>query len=71
MDCPHCSQELNYSDYYFTGNYSAYKKGYANNGFEKKGDIYKCSNEECESQTFNGHFYTKINSDELFEGYPC
>ena len=37
---------------------------------QKKGDIYQCQNEECESQVFNGHFYDHCDGD-LREGYPC
>lgn len=36
----------------------------------KKGDIFKCSNEECESETFNYYFYTDQQGN-LQEGYPC
>jgi hypothetical protein len=35
-----------------------------------EGDIYKCENQDCESEVFNYFFYTLGNSD-LKEGYPC
>ncbi|MFQ3543532.1 hypothetical protein Q7A53_05550 [Halobacillus rhizosphaerae] len=70
MECPCCESELAYEDWYYTGNYSAYEKGYEDSGFKKLGDIYKCSNEECDY--FEEYFHTRNNDDsQLFEGYPC
>jgi hypothetical protein len=71
MICPYCEYELEYHDYYFKGNYEAYNKGHSNSGFKKLGDIYRCPNEDCESQVFNGHFHTRGDNDELIEGHPC
>jgi hypothetical protein len=62
MECPYCSIELNYNDYYGLGNPFS-------TGFKKQGDIHRCENEECE--VYMEHFYTRNNWDELFEGYPC
>jgi len=70
-ECPYCKQELSYHDWFYTGNHAAYEKGYEGSGFKKLGDIYKCGNEDCDSQSFNYSFYTRIGSDELLEGYPC
>lgn len=64
MDCPYCGKELKYHDWFGT-------KMKFNGSGNKKGDIYKCENEECESSDFNNSFYTRGNSDELHEGYPC
>ena len=62
MDCPYCEQELDYIDYY--GHYLG------NDGWNKVGDIFKCSNENCDSEIFNYFFYTD-EQDNLHEGYPC
>lgn len=64
MKCPYCKQELKWHDWFGTN--------MKFNGLgDKKGDIYKCENEKCDSQSFNYSFYTRINDDELKEGYPC
>lgn len=65
MECPCCNQEIEKKDEY--GRFNVRFHG----DFIKSGDIYQCENEECESQAHNGHFHTRGNSDELFEGYPC
>ena len=62
MECPYCEQELEYHDYY------GYYLG--NDSWDKIGDIFKCSNEECESEVFNYYFYTDKQGN-LHEGYPC
>jgi hypothetical protein len=46
MECPYCGAELKYHDFYYSGNYAAYEKGYAGSGFKVKGHIYKCPNSE-------------------------
>ena len=63
MECPYCENELRWIDYF--GFYLG------NDKWDKKGDIYKCDNESCESEIFNYHFHTYINNDNLKEGYPC
>lgn len=63
MKCPYCESELEYHDYF--GRYLG------NDTWDKKGEIYKCENEECESQSFGGFFWTTMTSDRLNEGYPC
>jgi hypothetical protein len=63
MECPYCGQELEYHDYF--GRYLGKDR------WDKKGEIYKCQNEECESMVFNYFFYTRLDSDNLQEGYPC
>jgi hypothetical protein len=65
MECPYCNQGMQKHDEY--GRFNIRFHG----DFIKSGDIYKCENEQCESQCHNGHFYTRGNSDELNEGYPC
>ncbi len=62
MNCPYCNKELIYHDW-FGHNMKLDGSGV------KCGDIYKCENEKCEvcGQTF----YTRGNSDELKEGFPC
>lgn len=62
MECPYCGEELECIDYY--GHYLG------NNNWDKLGDIYKCENQECESEVFGYGFYTDLN-DNLHEGYPC
>lgn len=62
MICPYCNQELKCIDYY--GFYLG------NDKWNKQGDIFKCSNEECESEVFNYYFYTD-KQENLHEGYPC
>ena len=61
-ECPDCGQELKYDDYFGLGIPGR-------EGFRKTGDIYQCDNEDCPE--FQSHFYTRIGSDELNEGYPC
>jgi len=63
MDCTYCNEELELHDYYGQGIPG-------NNNFKKIGDIFKCINEDCESEIFNYFFYTNL-SGQLFEGYPC
>lgn len=63
MECPYCGQELDYHDYY--GRLCAHQDG------KILGEIYKCLNEDCESETFNYYFHTREFSVELHEGYPC
>lgn len=62
VKCPYCGQELSYTDYY--GHYLG------NDTWIKKGDIYECSNQECESEHFNYNFYADLDGN-LFKGYPC
>ena len=61
MECPYCEKEMLCWDYYGLG-----IPGKAD--FEKKGDIFKCDNEECEC--YQETFYTDEH-EELREGYPC
>lgn len=71
MECIYCGCELTHIDTfgYFNVKYHG--------DFIKSGDIYKCESEEkegedeCESSAHNRYFYTRGNSDELKEGYPC
>lgn len=65
MECPYCEQELEWCDYF--GNLD----DNTISGIKKKGDVYKCPNEKCESETFNYYFYTILDDNELREGYPC
>ena len=64
-ECPYCGEELMYDDYY--GRICAHQDG------KTIGEIYKCCNEECESEMFNYSFYNEsgLGNDELQEGYPC
>ena len=62
MYCPYCDTELEWTDYFGK---------YQNGAIDKRGDIYKCPNEECESMVFNYFFWDTINNDTLHEGYPC
>ena len=61
MNCPICGEELAYSDYF--GRIAAHQDG------KKCGDIYKCTNEECDG--YEQTFYTCVGSNEVHEGYPC
>lgn len=70
MECPCCEKELCHYDSYFTGNYSAYLKGYSDSGYQEVGDIFRCENEECEC--FETFYHTRYEDDsDLHEGYPC
>lgn len=60
MNCPSCGEELKWDDYY--GIYLG------NNQWDKKGDVYKCDNEECEC--YQESFHTDLD-DNLYVGYPC
>ena len=51
------------------GKWSGSELGQLVSYFLKEGDIFVCKNEECEG--FDEKYYTKGNSDELYEGYPC
>ena len=70
VECPYCGEELQCIDYYGHTRYAERYWIYPRSWIEKEGDIYQCQNEECESQTFNGHFYDRCDGD-LREGYPC
>ena len=65
MNCPCCGQELNHHD--------SFGKYLGNDKWDFSGDIYKCTNEECESEVFNYCFYNYSyrGDDTLQEGYPC
>lgn len=64
MDCPYCGQELEHHDCF--GRICRHQDG------KIKGDIYKCLNEECDSEMFNFYFYTYRGQEyHLKEGYPC
>ncbi len=65
MNCPYCNGELTWHDYFGKLNHKSMS------GIDKRGDIYKCENEECESETFNYCFHTYLPDGELKEGYPC
>ena len=60
MLCPYCSHELGYHDWFGTN---------MGRNPHKTGDIYICQNEDCEA--YEQHFYTRINDNELYEGFPC
>lgn len=67
MECPCCGEELEHHDFY--GRLALHQDG------KKIGDIYHCPNGRnedgsCESEAFNGTFYTDERG-ELHEGYPC
>jgi hypothetical protein len=78
MECPYCGAELNCIDYYGKTKYADHYYIYPQSWIEKEGDIFKCPNSDgfedceecCDSNMFNGHFYTDRN-DNLHEGYPC
>lgn len=70
MICPYCGNELELHDYYGKVQYAEHYYSYPRSYIKKTGDIYKCLNEECESEVFNYLFYTDSN-DNLHEGYPC
>ena len=65
MECPYCFEELEWHDYF--GKYT----GQGMSGMDKRGNIYKCPNEECDSQSFNYFFWNTLTNEELREGYPC
>lgn len=69
MECPCCGVELSHTDSYYTGNYSAYEKGYENSGYQVLGDIYKCLNEKCEA--FDEVYHTRGDDGDLYDGHPC
>lgn len=69
MECPICEKELKCIDYYGKTKYAEHYWIYPQSWIEKEGDIFVCKNEECEG--FDEKYYTKGNSDELYEGYPC
>ena len=62
MECPYCGAELDLDDFY--GHYLG------NGNWDKQGDIYKCPNQECESEVFGYFFHTDLQEN-LYEGYPC
>lgn len=72
--CPYCDCNFSYRDEYFTGRPENFY-GTASNGIYYPstkvhlGNIYKCINEECEA--YEQYFYTKTDSNQIYEGYPC
>lgn len=62
MNCPYCDVELVWDDYFGKWN------GHA---IDKRGDIYKCPNDECDSGVFNFFFWNTLKDESLREGYPC
>lgn len=69
MTCPYCEKELKDEDVYGI-NLRLDSFNMIKPGFEKQGDIFKCLNEECESEAFNYLFHTDPTG-ELHDGYPC
>jgi len=67
-ECPYCGEELEYQDYF--GRISGWNQFFNEPIIDHEGDIYKCLNEECESEAFNYYFYDFCD-DILREGYPC
>jgi hypothetical protein len=79
IKCPYCGAELKCIDYYGKKKYADHYYIYPQSWIEKTGDIFQCPNsggfeeddtECCESEMFNGYFYTDISGN-LREGYPC
>lgn len=64
MECPYCGEELVHWDSF--GRVAAHQDG------KIFGNIYKCPNEECDSDIFNRYFYERIYpvQEGLKEGYP-
>jgi len=46
MECPYCSAELVWNDYYGKTKYAEHYYLYPQSWIEKEGDIYKCPNHE-------------------------
>jgi hypothetical protein len=71
MECTGCGSELTHVD-----TFGFFNKRF-HGDFQKSGDIYRCESEpkegeeECPSEVHNRYFWTRRNSDELIEGYPC
>lgn len=71
MECPYCSEELEFHDYF--GRLAMHQDG------KVLGDIWVCPNGRkedgtCGSDVFchPGFFWTERgNNDDLHEGYPC
>jgi len=70
MECPYCGNELIWNDYFGHMQYAQHYYEYPQSWIKHEGDIYKCENENCESENFNYYFYTDPNGN-LKEGYPC
>jgi hypothetical protein len=65
-ECPHCGSELLHWDVYGR-NLSLDNWGRVREGFQKSGDIFKCTNEECDCPIW----HTRRDDGELYEGMPC
>lgn len=61
MECPNCGCEMAYSDWYYTGNYSAGQ-------YQKKGDIYRCNNYEWFDDPDEAKAYLEANNLEVGKG---
>ena len=66
MNCPYCDQELKYHDYF--GHMIGWKLSLNEIHL---GDIFKCLNESCYSETFSYFYHVYLNDSNLREGYPC
>lgn len=68
MECLYCRGDLEWEDSYGNRDYIIF-----GNISGKIGNIYKCTNENCESDVFDNIYHTIGNddSDDLIEGYPC
>ena len=69
MNCPYCNEELEYYDYFGSMTYADHYYLYPQSWIEKKGEIFKCMNENCGH--FNEFFYCYDSNNILHEGYPC
>lgn len=69
MNCPYCGEELEYNDYFGSIKYADHYYLYPQSWIEKKGEIFKCINENCSD--YDSYFYVYLNSDIIHKGYPC
>ena len=68
MQCPECGNDMAYVDYYGRMQYTEHYYRYPRSWIEKIGDIYKCTNDNCDY--FQEYFHTNAVGDMEY-GYPC
>jgi hypothetical protein len=72
-ECPKCGGDLEHSDTFGNSTYAIAATGYrspyfSGEGAIKAGDIWQCTNEECEGNWF----YTYASDPgHVHQGYPC
>lgn len=72
IECPECGEPLEVNDFFGPIVRAEHYWEYPQSWIDKKGTIFKCTNEDCPSSVFNFYFYSYDHDPfDLKKGYPC